>query len=206
MMKTKQRESDLPELGSPAQRALAAAGIQRLAQLAKLSETEVKQLHGIGPNALGRLRDALVLKGLSFAKAGEGGELTKKKMASPVSRIDKVNEFMDELEHPFKKEIQIVRDIIKSVNKNILEEIKWKAPSFSYRGEYLVTFNLWTKGHIHLVFHNPLISKVKSKLLEGNYTDRRMAYFADMKDIKAKRSALKKTLKDLIKLQEKKED
>jgi len=63
-----QRESDLPvELAQPAQRALAAAGIQRLAQLTKFSEGEVKQLHGLGPNALAQLQRALSAKGLAFA-------------------------------------------------------------------------------------------------------------------------------------------
>lgn len=59
---------DFPRLAAPAQRALAGAGIQNLQQLAKLSEDEVKQLHGIGPNALERLRRALATNGLSFAK------------------------------------------------------------------------------------------------------------------------------------------
>ena len=70
-MKTKQNDqqgSDLPKLASPAQRALAAAGIQRLDQLTKLSEEELKQLHGIGPNALKQLHQALRARGLSFAK------------------------------------------------------------------------------------------------------------------------------------------
>ncbi len=59
--------SDLPlGLGAPAQRALAGAGIVRLAQVAKFSEAELKQLHGIGPNALGQLRQALAAKGLAF--------------------------------------------------------------------------------------------------------------------------------------------
>lgn len=69
-LKTQRRvqpESDLPKLAQPAQRALAAAGIQRLEQLSKLSEAEVKQLHGIGPNALTQLRHALDAKGLAFA-------------------------------------------------------------------------------------------------------------------------------------------
>jgi uncharacterized protein YdhG (YjbR/CyaY superfamily) len=109
---------------------------------------------------------------------------------------------MDQLDHPLKKEVQAVRAIIKGVNKDITEEIKWKAPSFSYHGEYLVTFNLRMNDRVHLVFHNPLIAKVKSKLLEGDYTDRRMTYFADMKEIKSKQSELIKALKDLIKLQE----
>ena len=60
--------SDLPsELAQPAQRALAGAGIRRLEQLTKLTEAEVKQLHGIGPNALIQLRHALDAKGLTFA-------------------------------------------------------------------------------------------------------------------------------------------
>ncbi len=58
---------DLPQgLGAPAPRALAGAGIVRLAQVAKFSEAELKQLHGIGPNALGQLRQALAAKGLAF--------------------------------------------------------------------------------------------------------------------------------------------
>jgi len=39
--------------------------------------------------------------------------------------------------------------------------------------------------------------------LEGDYDHRRMAYFYDKNDVKAKRSALERVLKDLIKLQKK---
>lgn len=62
-----QSESDLPKLSAPAQRALAGAGIQRLEQLTKFTEAEIKRLHGIGPNALAELCRALGAKGLSFA-------------------------------------------------------------------------------------------------------------------------------------------
>ncbi|GAC1400363.1 MAG: hypothetical protein NVS4B7_11200 [Ktedonobacteraceae bacterium] len=63
-----QQESDLPiELAAPARRALVGAGYLRLEQLTKLSEDEIKQLHGVGPNALTQLRRALSAKGLSFA-------------------------------------------------------------------------------------------------------------------------------------------
>lgn len=60
--------TDLPKLAAPAQRALAAANIQRLEQLTRFTEAEIKQLHGIGPNALDALRHALAAKGLSFRK------------------------------------------------------------------------------------------------------------------------------------------
>ena len=68
------KKSDLPEnLAAPAQRALAGAGIQNIKQLSKFSETEIKQMHGIGPNALKQLRSALNARGLSFAS--EKGDL-----------------------------------------------------------------------------------------------------------------------------------
>ena len=190
--------NELPKIAAPAQRALASAGITDLKQLSKFTEVEVAQLHGMGPNALGKLREALKVEGLSF-KQGEPDKPIKKK-GSPVSRTDKVDAFLRELNHPLTAEVEAVRSIIKGVNKDINEEVKWKAPSFNFKGEYLVTFNLRDVKRIHLVFHNPQIPKVKSKLLEGDYVDRRMAYFADMQDIKTKKPLLEKALKDLIDL------
>ena len=189
---------ELPKISAPAQHALASAGITNLTQLSKFTEAEVAQLHGMGPNALGKLREALKVNGLSF-KQGQAGEKLKKK-GSPVSRTDKVDEFLRERNHPLTAEVEAVRSIIKGVNKDINEEVKWNAPSFNFKGEYLVTFNLRDTKRIHLVFHNPLIPQVKSKILEGDYKDRRMAYFADMQDIRAKKPLLEKVLKDLIKL------
>ena len=62
-------ENDLPaKLGAPAERALTGAGIQKLEDLTRFSEKEIKKLHGVGPNALGKLRTALAEKGLSFAQ------------------------------------------------------------------------------------------------------------------------------------------
>lgn len=64
----KKQESNFPKLSAPAQRALAGAGVQTLEDLAKFSEKEVKQWHGIGPNAIDQLRQALAANGLSFAR------------------------------------------------------------------------------------------------------------------------------------------
>jgi hypothetical protein len=62
-------QTDLPKLAAPARRALAAAGVTSLARLARFSEAEVKAWHGIGPNALKALRQAIRANGLSFAVA-----------------------------------------------------------------------------------------------------------------------------------------
>lgn len=191
--------SNFPKIGRPATQALEAAGYTNLKQLTKVTEVELAQLHGMGPKALGILLEALTAEGLSF-KQGRAGEKLRKK-GSPVSRTDKVEEFLRELSHPLKAEVEAVRSIIKGVDKDVNEEVKWNAPSFNYKGEYLVTFNLRDTNRINLVFHNPHIAKVKSELLEGEYVDRRMMYIADMRDIKKKKAMLEKVLKDLIKLQ-----
>lgn len=199
---SEQTKSDFPRsIGSPARSALEHAGYTNLKQLTKVSEAELGQLHGMGPKALGILRETLQAKGWSF-KPGKAGEKMKKK-GSPVSRTEKVDEFLRAMNYPLKAEVEELRSIIKDVNRGINEEIKWNAPSFNYEGEYLVTFNLRETKCIHLVFHNPRIPNVKSNLLEGDYKDRRMTYFADMNDIHTKKPALEKVIRDLIKLQKK---
>lgn len=58
---------ELPKLAAPARRALDAAGVTRLSQLADWKEADLARLHGMGPRALQALRDALAANGLSFA-------------------------------------------------------------------------------------------------------------------------------------------
>lgn len=61
---------DFPEgLSAPAHRALAGAGITRLAQLAKWREADLLKLHGLGPKGIRTLKAALQARGLTF-KAG----------------------------------------------------------------------------------------------------------------------------------------
>lgn len=56
-----------PKISAPARRALTAAGYHTLEALAQVSEAELAKLHGMGPKALGILREALAAKGLAFA-------------------------------------------------------------------------------------------------------------------------------------------
>ena len=60
-------ENDLPRgIGKPAGRALAAAGLSMLEQFTKITEADILRLHGMGPKALGLIRQVLADKGLSF--------------------------------------------------------------------------------------------------------------------------------------------
>lgn len=57
-------------LSAPARRALAGAGIATLEDLASRTEADVLRLHGMGPKAMGALRQALADRGRSFASGG----------------------------------------------------------------------------------------------------------------------------------------
>ena len=111
-----------------------------------------------------------------------------------------VDELLAKADHPLANEVQAVRDLIKGVDSDIREEWKWNAPSFSYEGDYLVTFSLWEKQRIHLVFHNAEVVNIESPLLEGDYPRRRMAYFSDAADIEAKRPELERVIRALLRL------
>lgn len=66
----KSKSHPFGKLSKPAERALANAGINTLEELARLSESELMKLHGIGKNTLPTLRAALAERGLSFAQKG----------------------------------------------------------------------------------------------------------------------------------------
>ncbi len=102
------------------------------------------------------------------------------------------------LDHPMKAEIEAVRAIIRS-NRKIAERVKWNAPSFFYIDD-LATIHVKAKQHVHLIFHHPAIVKIKSALLEGDYKDRRMMYFENMEEVKARKKELIRIIKELVEL------
>ena len=63
---------NFPKLAKPAQRALHNAGLFSLEHLSTITEKELGQLHGIGPNALKEIKETLVANGLSFKKTEQG--------------------------------------------------------------------------------------------------------------------------------------
>jgi len=56
----------LNRLAAPAQRAILAAGIRSLEELAGMTEAQLKSLHGIGPHALKTIRAMLAEHGMAL--------------------------------------------------------------------------------------------------------------------------------------------
>ena len=109
-----------------------------------------------------------------------------------------VDAFMSALKHPFKDEIQAIREAVLDADPSIAEGIKWNAPSFRTT-EYFATTNLREKNGVGIILH--LGAKVRDvapdgmpiedprKLLKWLARDRAMIVFNDMKDFKAKQAA-----------------
>ena len=67
LVKLKTEPIPLPsKLGQPAERALASAGINTLEDCCQFRETELAKLHGVGPNALTKIKAAMAEHGLYF--------------------------------------------------------------------------------------------------------------------------------------------
>ncbi|HVK22569.1 MAG TPA: helix-hairpin-helix domain-containing protein [Actinokineospora sp.] len=56
-----------PSIGKPATRAFANAGLTTVEDFAKVTEKEIADLHGVGPKAIGIIRDLLAAQGRTFA-------------------------------------------------------------------------------------------------------------------------------------------
>ena len=111
---------------------------------------------------------------------------------------EEVLAFMHALRHPFKKEMEELRAIIKAADKDIEERFKWKAPSYHLNEQDFLTFNPRDLKRIHLIFHHPFIEQLKSPLLEGDYKGRRMTYIDSAADLSKRKKALQKIIKDLL--------
>ena len=118
--------------------------------------------------------------------------------------------FLRELDHPRKKEIETVRQIILRVSPEIREGIKWNAPSFRTT-EYFATVNLRARGgedHVWLILHKG--AKVKDNstkemqladpagLIKWLAKDRCLVTLGNRKDIQAKRAALEAIIREWI--------
>jgi len=123
---------------------------------------------------------------------------TKAKKLTP-SDEDAVKSWLAKLDATTRKQIDAVRKIIKAAAPQLNERIKWNAPSYYFK-EDVITFGPYKNGKVLLVFHHPLIVKIKSPLLEGNYPDRRLLYFNSPKEITAGTKELGRILKEMIRL------
>jgi len=123
--------------------------------------------------------------------------MTKKSPTPKLSGANQVTQWMQATTYALKEEIETLREIIKKSDKKVSERIKWNAPSYYYK-EDIVTFGPDRKGKVLLVFHHPHVVKIKSDLLEGDYKNRRLAYFNNAQEVQSAKKELTKIIKEIV--------
>lgn len=119
-----------------------------------------------------------------------------------------VSDFLDQQKHPFRNEIELLRNIILSADIKLTESIKWNGPNYSYENEDRITMRIQPlAAQVQLIFHrgakkqeqpkNKLIANT-SKLLTWKENDRAVITFKSMKDIEDCRSELSDIISEWI--------
>jgi len=113
-----------------------------------------------------------------------------------------VSQFLDELNHPLRSEIQLLREIILSVASNLEENIKWNGPNYSYQGEDRITMKIQPPKKIQIVFHCGVQKKASpkekiimdSEILEWRGNDRAFATFNTEDEIRESEKELRRVI------------
>ena len=118
-----------------------------------------------------------------------------------------VDAFMAALEHPFKAELGLLREILLGADPTVAEGIKWNAPSFRTSG-YFATTHLRGKGTIGLILHlgakarelpaGGLAVADPAGLLKWLGKDRAMIEFRQRAEIDSARGALAALIRQWI--------
>ena len=131
---------------------------------------------------------------------------TKKTAKRSAPAAEDVEAFVASLDHPCKREILALRQIILGADPRIAEGIKWNAPSFR-TSEYFATFHLRAKGGVQVILHLGAKKRDGStsvaiddpgSLLEWLASDRASVKFRDLADVSARRAAFEGIVRQWI--------
>jgi hypothetical protein len=91
-----------------------------------------------------------------------------------------------------------VRNIILGAHPDLIEKIKWNAPSFGLEEDDRITFRLQPGNRVDLIFHRGVARKIdefsfadETGLLKFVAADRAVLEFSDATDIEAKTEQLR---------------
>lgn len=129
-------------------------------------------------------------------------------MANKMNQNHEVTEFLDEQKHPFRKEIEQLRNCILSANMGLTENIKWNGPNYCFNSEDRITMRIQPPiKQVQLIFHrgakkqaqpkDKLITN-KSKMLVWKENDRAIVTFKTIQDIENGKTELTAIIKEWI--------
>ena len=105
-----------------------------------------------------------------------------------MSRNSEVDRWFEAADRPLEPLLQRVREIILGADGRVTESIKWKTPTFAYKGN-IVSFNP-AKRFVSLLFHRGAEIPGDHPRLEGDGRLVRTMRFADRAELEAGRADL----------------
>jgi hypothetical protein len=105
-----------------------------------------------------------------------------------MNRNPDVDRWLDEASHPLDATMRRARDIILGADDRVTESIKWKTPTFAFKGN-LASFNP-SKNVVSIMFHRGAEIPGRHPRLEGDGTLVRTMRFADLDELEAGRADL----------------
>jgi len=70
-----------------------------------------------------------------------------------MNKYKTLDAFLNDLTPTQSQVVDALRKLILSLNTDLTEEIKWNAPSYIYKGEHRITFNMRYEDKVTLVLH-----------------------------------------------------
>jgi hypothetical protein len=110
-----------------------------------------------------------------------------------MNRNPEVDQWLEEADHPLDSALRRARDIILGADDRVTESIKWKTPTFAFRGN-IASFNP-SKRLISIMFHRGAEIPGDHPRLEGDGRLARTLRFTDLEDLEAGRADLEAAIR-----------
>jgi hypothetical protein len=110
-----------------------------------------------------------------------------------MNRNPEVDQWFDEVEHPLDTIMRRARDIILGADDRVTESIKWKTPTFAYKGN-IASFNP-SKNVVSIMFHRGSEIPGDHPLLQGDGKLVRTMRFTDLDQLEAGRADLEAAIR-----------
>jgi hypothetical protein len=111
-----------------------------------------------------------------------------------VGRQREVDEWFDAYENPMKPVVQRVRDVVLAADERVDECIKWKAPTFTCRGN-IASFYPKSKQHASLMFHQGAKIPGDHPRLEGTGDTSRVMKLGTIDEVDAAAADIERLVK-----------
>jgi hypothetical protein len=109
------------------------------------------------------------------------------------NRNPEVDRWLDEVDHPLDAAVRRAREIILNADDRVSESIKWKTPTFAYKGN-IASFNP-SKRLVSIMFHRGAEIPGEHPRLEGDGKLARTMRFSDLEDVEAGRADLQAVIR-----------